>query len=638
MLQKHTGKGVIYSIILAVLIIAYTASFTIFQILEHYTYHTHALDLGTFMQSLYSLCRYGKPLVNNAEGPWVFNMPIPVSHFSVHNMPILFLIAPIYCIAPTPITLFVFQSLVLSLAAIPIFSIARRHLRNEFLSLIIVLLYLANPGLHGMNSFEFHPEVLAIPVLLWLIDTLERENIKLAISLSALALMIKEDIAIGLICIGMWFLYKRIFKDFKISIRNITRIVHTLCRDKICLFSLLLIVISEIWLFISIFIIIPHFSPIGRYPMIGWYYSKHSALSNVGIKFEYTLTFLASLGFLPLWSIDAFILLCMLPWLEVWLSGNLCMSMYGYHYVYLILPMSIVCSIYGLRALRISGLSSRKILCFIIPIAAFSILFTNPVPPSLGTSLNIVSYRPLYLPTYHDILLTKVVNILRENINSIGVGVCTSDKIFPHLANSLTTYLGFWGSDKCKYVLLDSKFPSYFYGLNILKRLVENGTYHIYYAIDGIYLLVKGSRIKEGTINVKHYLLLYLYNSSSRKSTLLYTLQIVDLRIHRGLFIYLPNNFSFVIKGKILIRRSGYYTLILILNPHCKLMFHIGNRTYSVNRTRSLKLYLASGLVSLNIYCECRGDIRYLILSILWITPRNVYPKPIPYTVLYPES
>ncbi|NPA69426.1 MAG: DUF2079 domain-containing protein, partial [Crenarchaeota archaeon] len=405
-------KDRIFDIALSVSIIAYVFYFSYFQYIEHITYNTTGLDLGVFMQSLYTLCKYRMLLVNNAEGPFVYGMTIPISHFAVHNSPILFVIAPLYCLFPNALTLLLLQTFTLGITALIIYKLSVKILENKALALLFAMLYLSNPSLHGINAFDFHPSIFAIPLLLLTIYYIEKNNHLLALICSLFALMCKEDISLGVLGIGLWLLYRslkyRYNFDIKLFLNNLKSDVNVRT-------GLLLIMLSITWLFLSVFVIIPYFSPIHTFPFKGWYYTRSSFTVYMGHKFIYTLTFLSAQGLLPLWSLDDYLVLTLVPWAEIWFSNRIYMYMYGFCYSYNILPLTIAASIYAFRKLynNVHSTNMRKLfLVFTIVTAFFTILFVNPVPPSLGKDISIVFYRPFFKITNRTIFLESLSNIV----------------------------------------------------------------------------------------------------------------------------------------------------------------------------------------------------------------------------------
>ncbi len=615
-------KDRLFDVAISILTIAYILYFSYFQYIEHITYNTTGLDLGVFMQSLYTLCRYRLLLVNNAEGPFVYGMAISLTHFAVHNSPILFIIAPLYCIFPSAFTLLLIQTLALGITAIIVYKFSVKVLENRALAFLLALLYLSNPSLHGINAFDFHPSIFAIPLLLLTIYLIDKNNHILALISSLFALMCKEDISLGVLGIGLWLLYRSLKYRYNL---NMKLFLKNLKNDSEIRIGLLLVLLSIIWLVLSVFIIIPYFSPIHVFPFKGWYYTKSSLTIDMGHKFMYTLTFLSAVGFLPLWLLDEYLTLTLIPWAEIWFSNRIYMYMYGFCYSYNILPLTIAASIYALKKIYDSthNTNVRKLfLTFTIFTAFFTILFVNPVPPSLGKDISIVFYRPFFKITNRTRFLSMLTSIVSNK------QVCASDRIFPHVANNIHSYLGFWGIKYCKYVIIDYPNLVYFFNLQRLKKLIGN-IYNVYYAIDGIYIFRRSYRGPLHFINITHF----LYLTLSYKNKTIIKMQITSLQISNKIFIILPNNFTLSIEGCLRFRSAGSYKFLFILPYKCWGVIRIINDTIPVRVGKTI--YISTVVVDrpghyrflLTLHCS---NIRHFYLYAYWSTPTINYLHNIP--------
>jgi uncharacterized membrane protein len=172
----------------------YAALFSFVTVTRHFTFATHALDLGYYVQLVWSLAR--------GDGPRV---SLPEMHaWGDHLSPIMYLFVPAYWIAPGPVVLLMAQSVILALGAIPMFGLARARLGDDRPAVAFALLYLANPSLHGINVRDFHAAALAIPLLLAAFWAVEAGRPMLALLPAALTLLCREDGALPVIGLGAW--------------------------------------------------------------------------------------------------------------------------------------------------------------------------------------------------------------------------------------------------------------------------------------------------------------------------------------------------------------------------------------------------------------------------------------------------
>lgn len=179
---------------------SFVVVFSYVSIYRHCAFSTHAWDLGIFTQSLWTTLNskrffyYTCELIVNPSG--VF--------FGVHFSPILFLILPLYGIAQLPETLLVLQSFILSLAAIPIYKLAREKSGNSTTGLIFALAYLVYPPIHHVNVYDFHVQAFLPLFFGYTLCSLSKENWSKYFIFLVLALMCEEHAAWIVFFIGVY--------------------------------------------------------------------------------------------------------------------------------------------------------------------------------------------------------------------------------------------------------------------------------------------------------------------------------------------------------------------------------------------------------------------------------------------------
>ncbi len=180
--------------VVAVGIAAYALLFSFVTVTRHFTFATHALDLGYYVQLTWNLARGAGPRVS-----------LPEMHaWGDHLSPVMYLFVPAFWLAPGPVVLLIAQSVALALGAVAVFGLARARLRDERPAAAFALLYLANPSLHGINVRDFHAAALAIPLLLAAVWAVEAGRPWLALLPAAIALLCREDAALPVIGLGVW--------------------------------------------------------------------------------------------------------------------------------------------------------------------------------------------------------------------------------------------------------------------------------------------------------------------------------------------------------------------------------------------------------------------------------------------------
>ncbi|HEX8296768.1 MAG TPA: DUF2079 domain-containing protein [Chthoniobacteraceae bacterium] len=127
-------------------------------------WHWWSFQYGTF-----DLAFYVQALWLMLRGQWNVSL-LNVSLMGNHAEPIVFLFAPLFAICPHPLLLVGIQTLALASMAFTGFRIARRLGFEENAAVCLGLATLLTPATSSVGVFEFHPEALAGPLLLLLIE------------------------------------------------------------------------------------------------------------------------------------------------------------------------------------------------------------------------------------------------------------------------------------------------------------------------------------------------------------------------------------------------------------------------------------------------------------------------------------
>ena len=158
-------------------------------------------DFGNMVQAIWSTAQ-GRPLqVTNVSGD-------EVSRLSIHVDPVLALFAPFWAALPSPETVLLVRIVAVSLGALPVFWIARRHLASEGIASLLALAYLAYPWL-AWTALEPHPVTLAIPLLLYCVWALDADRLVAFVPFAALAALTGELVGLTLALIGLWYAFSR---------------------------------------------------------------------------------------------------------------------------------------------------------------------------------------------------------------------------------------------------------------------------------------------------------------------------------------------------------------------------------------------------------------------------------------------
>jgi uncharacterized membrane protein len=178
----------------------YATLFSIYTLTFHHNLRTAAYDLGLEDNLIYNVL-HGIGFFRSTP----FSGPTG-SHFGNHATFFAYVIAPFYALAPGAGTLLFIQSLMIGVAAIPLFLFARRHL-GPWAACLIAVLYLLYPPNHGANLYEFHYIPFGAFFLWMTLFLFESRRDRLGIVFTILAMSVREDIGgMGVCILGAYLL------------------------------------------------------------------------------------------------------------------------------------------------------------------------------------------------------------------------------------------------------------------------------------------------------------------------------------------------------------------------------------------------------------------------------------------------
>jgi uncharacterized membrane protein len=159
-------------------------------------------DLGNMVQAVWSTA-HGRPLeLTDGSGEQIVRL-------GSHVDPILALFAPLWMLAPTPLTLAAVQIGACALGALPVLWLGRKHLDSERAAALLALAYLASPWLAWTALDATHPVTLAIPLFLYAIWFLDTERFWAFGVCAVLVLATGELMGLPLASLGLWFWLSR---------------------------------------------------------------------------------------------------------------------------------------------------------------------------------------------------------------------------------------------------------------------------------------------------------------------------------------------------------------------------------------------------------------------------------------------
>jgi uncharacterized membrane protein len=180
------------------MVVLYAVYFTQRTVGVHNGLGTSAFDFGLYDQGIWLLSRGHSPFVTLMGR----------NLFGDHSSFILLLLVPLYWVFPTTSLLFIVQSVVVALGALPVYWFSRQRLRSEPLAAVMAAVYLMHPAIGWTNLENFHPDAVLgtfVGLAIWAACAGKWRWYWVAV---VLALSVKEDVAFVLIPLGLWVALK----------------------------------------------------------------------------------------------------------------------------------------------------------------------------------------------------------------------------------------------------------------------------------------------------------------------------------------------------------------------------------------------------------------------------------------------
>jgi len=174
---------------------AYASYTSFYTIRHHHLIATTAFDLGIYDNMIFNAMKGRLFQATVLYGPGKFNS------LSGHAEYVVPLFAPFYAIKPGAETLLVMQAIAFGGAAIPLYMFARTML-GRLASTLLALGYLMFAPLHGPQYYDFHWLPMCIPMYFFLFYAIATRKNWLMYLMIFLLFALREDLAIGVACLG----------------------------------------------------------------------------------------------------------------------------------------------------------------------------------------------------------------------------------------------------------------------------------------------------------------------------------------------------------------------------------------------------------------------------------------------------
>lgn len=171
------------------------------SILELLTFNSTSRDVGVYLQMLWNT-GHGRPFQTTLlESNRV--------HLAEHVALLLPVLSPLYAVRPDPRWLFVAQTIVLALAAMPVYLLARRLLGGVALPTLFVAGYFLMPTVTEVAYDAFYPIIWAALPIGFAAYFLLTDRVRPGVALALLALPIEEEAGLAVFGLGLLLALRR---------------------------------------------------------------------------------------------------------------------------------------------------------------------------------------------------------------------------------------------------------------------------------------------------------------------------------------------------------------------------------------------------------------------------------------------
>ncbi len=164
---------------------AFFVAYALVSVCRYRRMESRSWDLGIFEQAIRAYAHLQVP-VADLKGP---GANILGDHFS----PVTALLAPVYRLFPSPVTLLVAQALLFAVATIPVTRAATRLLGRAS-GLAVGVAHGLSWGIQQAVDFDFHEICFAVPLIAFALEALLRQRWRAALLWALPLVLVKEDL------------------------------------------------------------------------------------------------------------------------------------------------------------------------------------------------------------------------------------------------------------------------------------------------------------------------------------------------------------------------------------------------------------------------------------------------------------
>jgi len=205
-LKNLFASKTFFSRFLILWLIVLSVAYSLLSILRHVHFQSGGFDLGIYDQAIWQYAHFLFPY-NTIKERFILG-----DHFTLT----LSLLAPLYWIWDNVKILLIFQSVWVCFSALALYLVAKIRKFSPFVCFSIAFLYSLFYGFQFAISFDFHPIILGVGFLAWLVYFLEAKKKKLFFITLILVLLTQEDMGFALAGLGFIYFLRKDYRKFAI--------------------------------------------------------------------------------------------------------------------------------------------------------------------------------------------------------------------------------------------------------------------------------------------------------------------------------------------------------------------------------------------------------------------------------------
>lgn len=489
------------------MIVVYIVFMSIVVLLRYYSFQTNAFDLGIFSQSFWTALK-GHLFFETPDQHVITSGSFLGTHFNL----LMFLLLPIYAGFPSPATLLILQTLVISLGAVPVFLIGQRVIGSSRLALAMAVVYLVNPATLTLNIYDFHLEAF-LPFFVGMFFYCFLEEKWKGYALFLFLSLVTIDIAsLLVIAVCLTHMLRSVTIARKPALRLELQMDH---RRKVILAATALVSAVSFYLILYLSLVVAGESASVQGVLTG-FLSSSGFSGAVIAKSEFWVLPLVTLMFLPLLAPRE--LLMVAPWFAVTILDTGATNNYSLGYQFagaFVAPFLILGAIYAIGRLHKRRINATGIIAGIF---VFSLLLSPFSPVAQGRISGIAYNEPFPTVTSHDEILDATIGLIPSNAS-----VLTQNNLFPQVSQRFDAFVYLTNNTKVDFILADTTsvwYSQLIWGTQSMKQwvpyFISTGRYGVVVNDDGVLLLEAGYSgpivYSGGTTYTYNYQSLYLYS------------------------------------------------------------------------------------------------------------------------------